>query len=281
MTKQDRTTLKAYFRDGALPTAKHYRDLIDSSVNQVEDGFEKTPADGLILTSVGASPKLLSLYNGLGAAHPSWTLEHGDAPGSLHFRQGKGPEADRPSTGAAHTAGGHAMSLTADGRLGVNVAEPGYRLDVDGVARMSGRIGQPSPGYATVPADGLWHDITDAITGCQAFEIMAGAGGEKEKGRYSLLHAIAMNTYHPRNPILNWLFRRRPIKATTAMYGSYADRIRLKWVADRKQHHFRLRIRTNAKFGDGYVIRYYLTRLWFDSEMEGSRGGATKDEDVT
>lgn len=41
MTKKDRTTLKAFFRDGALPTAEHYRDLIDSGVNQIEDGYAK------------------------------------------------------------------------------------------------------------------------------------------------------------------------------------------------------------------------------------------------
>lgn len=69
MTKQDRPTLKSFFRNGALPTAEHYRDLIDSSVNQVEDGFSKTVPDGLRLHSAGSSLRVLSLYQG--RAHPT------------------------------------------------------------------------------------------------------------------------------------------------------------------------------------------------------------------
>ncbi|MEP0049514.1 MAG: hypothetical protein ABJE87_17215, partial [Roseobacter sp.] len=91
------------------------------------------------------------------------------------------------------------------------------------------------------------------------------------KGRYSMVHAIAMNAFHPRNPVLNWLFRRRAIKTQTAMYGSYADRIKLRWVPDAQQHHFRLQLRTNANFGEGKVVRYYLTQLWFDSLMASAR----------
>ncbi|MCY4180867.1 MAG: hypothetical protein OXD48_11460, partial [Litoreibacter sp.] len=66
MSKRDRTTLKSFFSNGALPTAKEYRDLIDSSVNQVEDGFDKTEKDGLKLFSVGGSLRVMSLYQGLG-----------------------------------------------------------------------------------------------------------------------------------------------------------------------------------------------------------------------
>ena len=288
MTKQDRTTLKSFFRDGALPTADRYRDLIDSTVNQIEDGFSKTPADGLRLSSVGASRAVLSLYQGLSTPYPSWVLEHGEAQGSLHFRQGLGlagndlDAADDTATarGEAKAPDPAGISMTRDGRLGVHRDLPEWRLDIGGVARMAGRIGQPTEGLEAVPADGDWHDVTRPMTGCQAFEVMAGAGGEVNYGRYSMVHAIAMNAYHPRNPILNWLFGRRRIRSQTAMYGSYADRIRLRWVATSERHHFKLQMRTNANFGEGKMIRYYMTRLWFDPTMSGSRGGPDREGGV-
>ena len=268
MTKKDRTTLKAFFRDGALPTAEHYRDLIDSGVNQIEDGYSKTPTDGLRLTSVGGSLRVLSLYENLSAQEASWVIDHGKENSSLHFKRGT----------AQKDAG---ISFSPKGRLGVRTDTPEWALDIDGVQRSRGRIGFATDQIPHVPADGDWHDITDEMTGCQAFEVMAGVGGEPNKGRYSMVHAIAMNAYHPRNWVLNWLFRRRKIKAQTAMYGSYADRIRLRWVATPNRHHFKLQMRTNANFGKDKVIRYYLTRLWFDPTMAGSRGGPVREADLS
>lgn len=277
MTKQDRTTLKSFFRDGALPTAREYRDLIDSSVNQVEDGFSKTPGDGLQLNSVGTSLRVMSLYKGLGAPRPAWVMEHGKTEGALHLRPEQGILAQADPAAGVENPKALGLCFTADGRAGINTDTPDWRLDVDGVARMGGRIGVHSPDIPHVPADGRWHDITPDITGCQAFEVMAGVGGTPRMGRYSMLHAIAMNAYHPRNPILNWLFKRRSIKAQTAVYGSYADRLKLRWVAGEGRHFFKLQIRSNARFGKGMVIRYGLTRLWFDATMGGSRGEGDRD----
>ena len=270
MTKKDRTTLKAYFRDGALPTAEHYRDLIDSGVNQIDDGYSKTASDGLRLTSVGGSQRVLSLYESLSSQHPAWVIDHGQDASSLHFR--RGADVTTPDLG---------ISFSPDGRLGVRTDAPDWHLDVNGIARTRGRIGYATDSIPQVPADGKWHDITDELTGCQAFEVMAGTGGELTQGRYSMVHAIAMNAFHPRNWILNWLFGRRRIKAQTAVYGSYADRIRLRWVATNNRHHFKLQIRTNAKFGKDKMVRYYLTRLWFDPTMAGSRGGPTREADLS
>lgn len=261
MTKKDRTTLKAFFRDGALPTAEHYRDLIDSGVNQIEDGYAKTPVDGLRLTAVGGSLRVLSLYESPSAQDAAWVIDHGADTSSLHFRRGGVASQKHPG-----------ISFSPDGHLGVQTDSPEWALDVNGVLRSRGRIGHASDSIPHVPADGRWHDITGEMTGCQAFEVMAGVGGDVGKGRYSMVHAIAMNAYHPRNWVLNWLFRRRKIRAQTAMYGSYADRIRLRWVATANRHHYKMQMRTNASFGKDRMIRYYLTRLWFDPTMAGSRG---------
>ena len=279
MSKRDRPTLKKFFRDGALPTAEHYGDFIDSMVNRIDDGFDKTEQDGLRIASIGASPTLVSFYNGGGAAEAAWSIRHAGTPGTRQFTHARAPVADmvaEPSGPEGDPPPG--LALSGLGRVGVNVADPDWRLDIDGVARMRGRIGHPGP-QPKVPADGRWHDITGHLTGCNAFEIMAGAGGPTGRGRYALMHAIALNAYNPRNPVLNWLFRRRPIRRQNAMFGSFADRLRLRWTGTSRD--YRLQIRTNSNFGPGIVIRYYVTRLWFDTAMQGSRSEILRDEDVS
>lgn len=284
MKRRDRSTLKTFFRDGALPDAQQYSDLIDSTVNQLEDGFDKTDKDGLKLYSVGASLRVLSLYEDLGTPHPSWVIEHGEENiGALHLRPDAGKNAHKmrgKPEEKTKTPLERGLSLSSDGAVGVGRLKPDWLMDVNGIVRMTGRIGVESPDIPSIPADGKWHPITQPLTGCQAFEVVAGAGAQKGQGRYSMLYAIAMNAYHPRGWLWNWWFRRRSIRAQTAMYGSYADRIRLKWVKDPAPHHFRLYMCTNADFSGDHVIRYKLTRLWFDSTMEGSRGGPDRDPDV-
>ncbi|MEL6127708.1 MAG: hypothetical protein AAFR57_15155 [Pseudomonadota bacterium] len=283
MTKRDRSTLKTFFADGTLPTAEHYRDLIDSGVNQIEDGFEKPAEEGLKLKSLSGRHTLMSFYRGIGAGLPVWRLAHGDEMGTLEFQRGPGGRdvsLDAPDN-AEEDLETPGLSLDRDGRVGVYTSTPEWRLDVEGVARMRGRVGYPGPGV-TIPADGRWHPITETLTGCHILEVVAGAGAAEGAGRYSLLHATAMNAFNPRNPVINWLFSRRSIRRQTAMYGSYADRLRLRWVAMPGPHAYRLELRTNSNFGDDYIVRYYVTRLWFDTQMEGARpNGPPRDQDVT
>jgi hypothetical protein len=269
--------LRKFFRDGALPTAEHYGDLIDSVVNRIDDGFDKSEREGLRIASLGTSPALLSFYNGAGSAEAVWAFRHGRTAGTLHLQQGAG--AGGPADGGpAADPDRPGLSLSRAGRVGVNTADPDWRLDVDGVARMRGRIGFPGP-EATVPADGRWHDVTGPLTGCHGYEVMAGAGGEPGRGRYALVHAVALNAYNPRNPVMNWLFARRSIRSQTAVFGSYADRLRLRWAGSTRS--YRLQLRSNSSFGSGVAVRYYLTRLWFDTAMQGSRSGTLRDEDVS
>ena len=283
MSKRDRTTLKSFFRNGALPAAEHYRDLIDSSVNQVEDGFDKTDKEGLKLHSVGSSLRVMSLYQGLGEPKPSWVFEHGGKnEGALHIRPGAGKkEHSDPANKRTGTAQ-DGISIDSDGRVGVGQEKPDWLFDVNGVSRMRGRVGVASENIPHILANGKWQAVTQPMTGCQAFEIVAGAGGQEGEGRYSMVYAIAMNAFNPGNWFMNWFFRRRSIRTQTAMYGSFADRIRLRWVRDDKQpKYFFLQMCTNADFGDGAIIQYHMTRLWFDSVMSASRpGGTGRDPDL-
>ena len=285
MSRQDRKTLKNFFSDGSLPTSQHYGDLVDSMVTWKDDGFDKDIQLGWRIAASGEKGSLMSFYSGVGAPEPDWTMALGKSDGKLHYR--------RQVQGVVNPG----LSMDPYGRIGLNTESPAWRLDVNGVARMRGRIGVPKDEEATVPADGKWHDVTPVLDGCQALEGVAGVGGEKYKGHYSLLHAIGVNTYNPRNWFLNWLFKRKQIRAQTAVFGRYGDRLKLRWrtVTDQEklkrareenagrdaQEFYRpytLQIRTSSNYGENFKIRYYVTKLWFDSSMTGSRPGG-KDRD--
>jgi len=252
---RDRRTLYNYFDEGALPSAEHFGELIDSTVNKVDDGFDKTPEDGLKLTWL-AEPTFISLYRGDRFGPPVWQVAHD-------------PDADILQINS--TRSGVQTSLAAArGRVGVNTAKPAATLDVAGAVRSQGRIGYPSAKGA-VPADGKWHPITDWMTGCQAFEVAAGVGGGKGFGRYAMLHAVAMNAYNPGRRWFGWFFPgSRRIRTTDAAYGRMRDRILLRWRTDASDSRlYRLELRSRCPFEGDVTVRAHLTQLWFDPTMSG------------
>jgi hypothetical protein len=134
-------------------------------------------------------------------------------------------------------------------------------LDINGVVSARGRIGA-TKGQAK--ADGLWHDITEPLDGCRAFEVVAGVG-EKERGRYALAHAVAVNAFN----------RNAKIDSRQSHFGSRCDKIELRWVGE--THAYTLQIRTRCAYGEHIAIQYFLTDLWFDPFMRQSdtRNGGT------
>ena len=277
MSEFDREKLKKHFRQGALPAAEHYADLIDSTVNKFDDGFRKDPEGGLRVASLGNQFGLLSFSKGAGAP-VSWKLSH---TREENLTLAIPSNAKRPG-----------LTLTQAGPIGINRLDPAYSLDVGGPVRATGRVGDvpdldSEDAEKVVVADGEWHAITPALSGCHALEVIAGVGGEKGKGHYALIHAVALNTYAPTNCLLNffkWLLGCRKIRRQSAVYGRFADRLRLRWKSVGRGS-YKLEIRTSTDYGtnealkgsnqknseDSYYIRYGVTRLWFDDHMDGSR----------
>lgn len=268
---RDRRTLRNYFDDGALPSGEHFGELIESTVNKVDDGFDKTPRDGLKLTwftsaAERADPNFISFYRGDRFGPPVWRLAHDPEGDILRVNS----ERDGVITSLA----------VGRGKVGVNTASPAEALDVAGTVRARGRIGYPAAGGA-VPADGKWHPITEWITGCQAFEVAAGVGGGKGSGRYAMLHAIAMNAYNPGRRWLGWFFPgSRRIRTTNAAYGRMRDRILLRWETSRDDARlFRLVLRSRCPFDDGVQVQAHLTQLWFDPAMAASAASPAHGQD--
>jgi hypothetical protein len=263
MRNQNRSTLKRYFSEGALPSADHFADLIDSTLNMVDEGFEKTPENGFEITLIGEYERLISFFRNIAGREMVWSISYDKDTDRLLFAKPPSAKAEAKTVAA----------FDARGFLGVNTGRPQYELDVAGAIACHGRIGanpyprQQEKKQKTVPADGDWHNITDALSGCQAFEVMAGVGN-KGTGKYALMQATALNTFNPKGLLFNFLRRKNRIKYNHAFYLSRGQKIKLRWFGSNDEYY--LQLRTKCNYGEGIRVRYYLTQLWFDETMAES-----------
>jgi len=266
MAKKNRSTLKRYFSEGAMPSADQFGDLIDSSLNTIDEGFTRTVENGYEISLIGEHDRLISFFrNAADQEHPVWSISYDKRRDTLTFI--KADDEDEQSVPP--------LTLAPDGRVGINNDDPQWSLDVKGVVAATGRIGTSLGGKSQAPADcnafvladGNWHDITGPLEGCHAYEVMAGAGN-KGTGNYALMNAIAMNTFNPRGWLFNIFNLKKRINYHDAYYLSRGNKIKLRWRADGDKYY--LQMRTNSNYGPGVRIRYYLTQLWFDADMSGS-----------
>ncbi|MEO1434290.1 MAG: hypothetical protein AAFV80_02055 [Bacteroidota bacterium] len=236
-----RRTLKNFFRRGSFPTEVNFSDLIDSTVNKIDDGFAKTPEDGLSLSPQGSSQKLLSFFENVRNKNPEWSFTFSED------KRTKGLSIDNKN-------GDSALFLRKGGNVGIGTTLPNAALDVNGTIAMKGRIGNYKVGQ--IPGDGRWHSILSGLDGIQAFEIMAQVSGPSGRGKYALLHATALATYGK---------SRWKIKRQSAYYGWFWNRLRIRWAGD--VHNYRLEVKTGSHYGldDNQLprmVNYRITNLW-------------------
>jgi hypothetical protein len=262
MARRSRDTLKLKFSQGAMPSSEAFGDLIESMLNIVDQQFDKTPQDGLKVGQFSQG-KLLSFYHDIDVKSPIWAVRMEQPsdnlmigtdthPGALTLRNRNGNATDEPLQLEASTDDDRA-------KLGK------FELDVNGVLVADGRHGRPG---LRVPADGEWQYITPVLQGCQAFEVVAGAG-KTGSGKYAVLHAFAMNAFNGKGDITYH----------QAYCGNRCSQLELRWKPEssRLQDGYRLQIRVGCPY-DGKdefagpnnaptMICFQLTQLWFDSGM--------------
>jgi hypothetical protein len=280
MAKKNRSTLKRYFDKGNLPSAEQFADLVDSTLNTIDEGFDKTPKDGFQISLIGDHERLISFFKPGVPKNAVWSIDYEKKRDRLLITK---PDADANAPPA--------MAFRGQGKL--DSSTPAYTVEVGGVIAAEGRIGANPNGEKTVAADGEWHDIAGPLKGCHAIEVMAGVG-KQGSGKYALMNAIAMNTFNPRGWWSDFLSLKKRIKYHHAYYLSRGDRIKLRWhhessvkeddknsdKEDRRNRdtegEYYLQMRTvcgysgDIKTGD-IKIRYYLSRLWFDEIMSESQ----------
>ena len=289
MKRRSRDTLRGYFVAGRRPTQDDFSDLIESMLNINDEGFNKTRDDGLCVTSLSDSNALMSFYHANSSEYRAeWAISFGSGTDAtsgrdrLAFRRpGYSDKTDdHPARPPLLTLDASAL-VDADEapRVGVNTAQPRHALDVTGTVRADGRLGREMIG----DADGHYQALTPYVSGCHAYEVVAGVG-HRGTGRFALMRAIALNTF---NPIWwdNLFFLKKRIRAEHAYYSRRSDRLQLRWApragaAYAGHGHdasYQLQIRTRADYMadarvDGKVVddakrvyfRAYVTQLWFD-----------------
>lgn len=288
MTSRNRESLKRYFREGALPDEDHFADLIDSMLNMSDEGFRKTVEHGFEVYSPLGHDALLSFFRDQDPERPAWRIELGGARDALLVQGRQLPEdadaASNANGGNGGNGGGNGsgngsgaqtpalLCLDQDRRIGIGTERPQTMLDVAGTVRSRGREGAYTREHPVVlRADGTWQDLTDDLEGCQAFEVVAGAG-LRGKGRFGLVHAIAINTYNPTLGLFNFLNRKRGIRCTHGYYSRGCDRLELRWSGTSGRNaRYRLQIRTGCDFGPDAVLQAQLTQLWSDAHMSGGQ----------
>ncbi|MEM7185350.1 MAG: hypothetical protein AAF466_01725 [Bacteroidota bacterium] len=262
-TKLDnRDTLKSYFKNGKRPSEENFESLIDSTINKLEDGISKEPKNGLVLAPEGENNRrTLSFVNKIGSEHPDWSISlvKGD-PSGLGIVK---PTADDDDDITK-------LFFSDNGHIGVHTNQPVTPLDVNGVLGTKSRMGTYRAGV--LPADGQWRDVTEPLSGCKAFEVIAQAGGEAGEGKYALLHATALATHGQR---IN------RIRRTQAFFGWFWwNRLAIRWKREKSpsqesagespksnyNYVYKLQLKTRSNYGKATYIKYHITTLW-DNEI--------------
>ncbi len=241
-----RSTLKNLFKRGMVPSEVNFADLIDSTVNKVDDGFSQSSTDGFMLAPQGPKNRLMSFFESIRDPNAAFSLSMNPSSHS----QGLSFNDDENNS---------MLFLRKGGNVGIGTTLPNFKLEVNGMTGMAGRVGTFVVGE--IPADGRWHSIITDLEGVQAFEIMAHAGGRTGRGKYALSHAIALATYG-----------KGSIRHVKASYGFFWRKISFRWTGN--ETNFRLEAKTAGNYGfldaeekRQAQLRFWIAKLWDDTTM--------------
>jgi len=242
MALLNRQSLINYFKKGSAPSEKHFSDLIESTVNIVDDGISREGENGFRITPVGRSNRLISFYKNFKQLKPEWSFNlDKEGVNGLIIQQ----EDNKP-----------VLVLKNGGNVGIGVENPKSKLDVDGFITAKGRIGSFLNGQ--VSGDGKWHTVIENITEPCAFELMVRIDGAKGSGRYALAHVIALNTYGGKSATGG-------INKTRTQYGSFFNRLRFRWSGSLYNYSFQVKTGRHygldPKTGEPFPIRFSVSNL--------------------
>ncbi|PRC93451.1 hypothetical protein [Solimicrobium silvestre] len=249
MTRRTRHMLQEQFLQGKMPTEEDFSDLIGSMLNMLDEGFDKTPEAGFKVAQL-RDGKLMSFYKDINIGSPLWSFGLGKSNDNLSILDAR----NQALLTLSSITGTDDIHRTA---IGIRQINPQHELDVAGCIASYARVGHN--GELAVPADGNWYDITDTMTGCQAWEVMAGVGAKDNEGRYALTHAFALNAFNDNGSI----------DYHQTHFGNKCSRIELRWMSEgpKESFEFKLQMRVGCSYGDDVWIKYHMTQLWLDTLM--------------
>ncbi len=285
--------LKGIFVNGRIPNETDFAILIDSMVNQLDEGFTKDENKGFIFIPSPDKNKILTFMKDVSEKQSFFSFEKDEnksvreTNGSPVLKYKETATAHRPANNGylrlnpdeeSHTLSSKQRSFyfQKSGAMGIGkTCDDNLKMEVAGFFASEGRIGSfeadkipedssdkipdndevKLPGQ--VPADGKWHKIVGGLNNCNAFEIIARTGMEGEAtGKYALLHAIALSCFGRSGG---------RIRKTSSYYGSFWrfwNRITLKWQGTAPD--YSLWIKTCSFYGKKEKIFFRITKLWDD-----------------
>jgi len=278
----DRKQLKTFFKKGSLPDESAFEKLIDSTFNKADDKLDINE-DGLMIYPSDEEKRLLSFFEDKDDSTAKWVMHISKKnDGGIYYSWVSDSDQNDNKTKKS-TAPPVLFLQKEEGNIGIGTNHPEQKLDVKGFIKSGGRVGNYLEGE--LPADGEWRNVFgEALSGCNAYEIMAYAEGIKGDGKYSLMHAIAVCTYGNSKP---------KITKTCAHHGVWWNKIDIRWeskpsrIDDQpptgkkkifdfakwwKQFksiwkpndtlRYNLQLKTKSNYGDKQKIIYKISVLW-------------------
>ena len=133
MDPKNRDQLKSYFVTNAIPTQDNFAALINSQLNQADDGVFKTAEEPLsVVAAPGRQKRALRLYERYPASNPDWVI-------SLNPAQDPADPLGTSNPGFGITDGSGQTRLFVEagrGRVGVGTNAPQATLEVAGDLRV-------------------------------------------------------------------------------------------------------------------------------------------------
>lgn len=232
MGKISRTKLKNFFLKGNIPTEEQFHDLIDSGLNQTDDGIAKEQGEALKIKAEGNNEELLSFFKNLEDKTPAWSIYSKAPNGNVGLNFSENGTDSR-------------LFIQSGGNIGVGTTSPNEKLDVNGYVAYMGRKGTYAQG--TVPADGKWHNVVSNLNEFSLFEVVASSS---KKGAHAIMHAIAASAYGN---------SKSKIRYTQGYFGRCRNCIELRFHGS--YYDYSLQIRTKKNYDDGTEIKYNIAKL--------------------
>jgi hypothetical protein len=131
--KRPRSALKTYFAKNSIPTEQQFSQLIESGINQRDDGVYKNTGDPLAIEAAGDDTSLkrsVAFYLSFADADPAWSI-------ALKARSvPANPATARLGWSVLDAAGTPRLTVdAAGGNVGVGTVEPKEKLEVAGRVR--------------------------------------------------------------------------------------------------------------------------------------------------
>ena len=122
MSKINRSDIKNLFLKGKMPKENDFHDLIDSTINSIDDGIIKEKGKGFKILSSGPNKEIMSFYDNIKDLTPTWEVNQISDDGDEGFN-------------IQEANGGSRFFIKKGGDIGLGTSTPSSKLDVKGITK--------------------------------------------------------------------------------------------------------------------------------------------------